>query len=208
MKPLVIYNRLYKFYGPQHWWPVLSKGGDKRFEICVGAILTQNTNWQNVEKALLNLRKARILTPRAIAKFPASKLERFIKPSGYYRQKVKKLKIFSKYILDNYQGDTKKFLQGNLLKKREELLGIWGVGPETIDSILLYAGKRPVFVVDAYTRRLCAEYNIKFKDYEDYRQYFEKNFPKSVKKYNEFHALIVRWGKEQNKKNLCKSRGR
>jgi endonuclease-3 related protein len=199
MNPLVIYNRLYKYYGPQHWWPVSSARGDKRFEICVGAILTQNTNWQNVEKALANLHKAKMLTPGAMAKCPIAKLERLIKPSGYFRQKAKKLKIFSKYICENYQADTKKFLQGNLLKKRGELLTIWGIGPETVDSILLYAGGKPVFVIDAYTKRLCAECGIKYKEYDDYRQYFEKHVPKSVKKYNEFHALIVKWGKEHGK---------
>jgi len=195
MKPLVIYKRLHKHFGPQHWWPVSSGRGDKQFEICVGAILTQNTNWQNVELAIKNIQKAGVMTPCAIASCPLSRLERLIRPSGYFRQKAKKLKIFSKYICDNYQASTKKFLQGNLLKKREELLGIWGIGPETVDSILLYAGKKPTFVIDAYTRRLCQELGTIYKDYEDYRAYFQQTIKPNVRIYNEFHALIVAWGK-------------
>ena len=118
MKPQIIYKRLYKHFGPQHWWPVSSKKGDWRFEICLGAILTQNTNWSNVEKALENLRNEKCLKPCCIKELATSKLERLIKPSGYFRQKAKKLKIFSEYICNSYNGDTKKFLQGNLIKKR------------------------------------------------------------------------------------------
>ncbi|NIP33200.1 endonuclease III domain-containing protein [Candidatus Saccharibacteria bacterium] len=199
MRPLTIYKKLYKHFGPQHWWPVSSGKGDKGFEICVGVILTQNTNWQNVEMALKNLIKERLLTPCALAKCPMQKLQRLIKPSGYFRQKAKKLKIFTKYICDNYNGDTKKLLQGNLDNKREELLSIWGLGPESVDSMLLYAGAKPTFMIDAYTVRLCRELGIKFKDYEDYREYFQKKLPKSAKLYNEFHALIVAWGKVHSK---------
>lgn len=190
-----IYRNLYRHFGPQHWWPVSAKKGDKVFEICVGAILTQNTNWKNVELALAGLRKARLLTPCAIAKSPARKIERLIRPSGYFRQKAKKLKIFAKYICDNYQSSAKKFLQGSLEKKRPELLSIWGIGPETVDSMLLYAGKKTTFVIDAYTRRLCKELGIEFKDYEEYRAYFQKRLRPNVELYNEFHALIVAWGK-------------
>lgn len=195
MKPLKIYNNLLSFFGPQKWWPVLPGDGDKRFEICVGAILTQNTNWQNVELALENLHKQKLLKPRCLAKCTDRKLERLIHSSGYFRQKAKKLKIFTNYICENYNADTKKFLQGRLNKKRDELLGIWGLGPETADSMLLYAGQKPVFVVDAYTKRLCHACNREFIAYDDYRLFFESNLPKSVKLFNEFHALIVAWGK-------------
>lgn len=199
MKPLAIYNRLYKYYGPQHWWPVSSGSGDKRFEVCLGAILTQNTSWKNVELALNNLNNKKLISVRAIAGCPARDLERQIKPSGYFRQKAKKLKIFSKYIIDNYQGSTEEFLKGGLSKKRQELMLIWGLGPETVDSILLYAAVKPIFVIDAYTKRLCSAFGINFKNYDDYRLYFEKSLPKKPKLFNEYHALIVAWGKDFKK---------
>ena len=199
MKPRIIYKRLYKYFGPQHWWPVSSKRGDTRFEICIGAILTQNTNWLNVEKALKNLKKENCLRPCCIKELESRKLQRLIKPSGYFRQKAKKLKIFSKYICENYNGDTKKFLHGNLQKKRTELLRIWGLGPETVDSILLYAGNKPIFVIDAYTKRLCKELGVEFKNYDDYQDYFQDKLEASARLYNEFHALIVVWGKLYSK---------
>jgi len=195
MKPLQVYKNLLAYFGPQHWWPVSSGKGDKPFEICVGAILTQNTNWNNVEMALKNLKKERLLTPGTMTKCPNQKLQRLIRPSGYFRQKAKKLKIFSKYICENYQGDTKELLRGDMEKKRAELLGIWGLGPESVDSMLLYAGNKPIFMIDAYTVRLCHELGVRLKGYEDYREYFQKRLPRRARLLNEYHALIVAWGK-------------
>lgn len=214
------YNTLQKRYGRQQWWPILESvescvlSDEKRryksvykirkrlsesemFEIAVGAILTQNTNWQNVEKALLNLKRQKLLAPAKILKTPAPRFKKLIRSSGYYNAKAKKLRVFSHWLVDNYQGDFKKFFCRPLEKCREELLNLWGIGPETADSILLYAGGKSVFVIDAYTKRLCRKFGVEFKTYDEYREYFEKRLPKSAKLFNEFHALIVAWGKEK-----------
>lgn len=171
------------------------RGEEGIFEICVGAILTQNTNWNNVVLVLRNMHEAELTCPERVAQVRAAKLQACVRASGYYRQKAKKLKIFSKYICDNYSGKTSCLLKGGLVGKREELLGLWGLGPETADSILLYAGVKPIFVIDAYTKRLCQNLGVELVDYDDYRLYFESNLPKSVKLYKEYHALIVAWGK-------------
>ncbi|MEK7508513.1 MAG: hypothetical protein AAB568_01510 [Patescibacteria group bacterium] len=202
MKPQQIFNQLYKKYGHQHWWPTTKGRHDSLFEICVGAILTQNTAWTNVEKALACLIKNKLMSPRAVAKAPLAKLQKCIRSSGYYRQKAKKLKIFTDWLIKNYQGNLKRFFKKSLSESRGELLGLWGIGRETADSILLYAGGQPIFVVDAYTKRLCQKYGLDFKDYDECRHFFEsrlkptKKFSRA-KLYNEFHALIIRWGKEQ-----------
>jgi len=130
-----------------------------------------------------------------LAKCPVAKLQRLIRPSGYFRQKAKKIKIFTKYICENYNADTEKLFRGELNRKRIELLSIWGLGPESVDSMLLYAGNKPTFVVDAYTVRLCNALGEKFNDYENCREYFQKRLPRRAKLFNEFHALIVAWGK-------------
>ncbi len=143
------YLALLRRYGPQNWWPAQS-----RFEVVVGAYLTQNTNWINVEKAIANLRSARALSLEALRKLPLSKLEFLIRSSGYYRQKALKLKTFIRYLDKNYSGSLDRMFAQATEKLREELLALHGVGPETADSILLYAGGHPVFVVDAYTRRI------------------------------------------------------
>lgn len=188
MNLLEIYKRLYEYFGPQHWWPVTQELGIKnqelrRFEICVGAILTQNTAWKNVEKAIANLHTAKALGANIILKMPENKLAALIRPAGYYNQKAKKLKIFSKWFLKNKTA------------KREKLLSLWGIGPETADSILLYAFGKPNFVVDAYTKRLCSCLGINFQTYDEYQHFFESQLPRNKKLYNEFHALIVAWGK-------------
>lgn len=183
-----IYERLLAHFGKQDWWPC--KTG-KRFEIITGAILTQNTNWKNVEKALDNLSKEKLLSRNAIKKAPTSKLASAIRPSGYYKQKAKKLKAFA-----SFSGDI----------TRENLLSIWGIGPETADSILLYAYNKPYFVVDAYTKRVFSRLRMLKgnEDYEEIRHYFESRLPKNVKIYKEFHALIVELAKNYCKKQpLC-----
>ena len=197
MKLIKVYNKLYKQFGPQHWWPILSKTKkQQKFEICLGAILTQNTNWQNVEKAIRNLYKAKLLSPQKILQATAYSLQAKIKPSGYFRIKSKKLKTFSKMLVKDFDGDIDKLFKLPLNKAREKLLDTWGIGSETADSMLLYAGNKPIFVIDAYTVRLAKCLGIKKLDYDSLQKHFMQNLPKSAKLYNEFHALIVRLGKE------------
>lgn len=200
-----IYRNLFSYFGPQGWWPIngvydpLKKtfSDVEKFEIMAGAILTQNTSWGNVEKALDNLRKKDLLSPAKIAGFDLKTLEKLIHPSGFYRQKALRLKDFSKYIVSKTPG----------LKNitREELLSVKGVGPETADSILLYAFEKPYFIADAYTRRFAARLGIlKNGNYESTRAFFEKHLPKDAAIYKEFHALIVALAKRFCKKNpLC-----
>lgn len=186
------YNALFTHFGPQHWWP-----GKTPFEVIVGAILTQNTSWANVEKAIANLRRARLLTPAAIEKVPLRKLERLIRSSGYFRQKARKLKAFCSFLRAEYRGSLGRMFQAPTVVLRGQLLGIFGIGPETADSILLYAAGHPVFVVDAYTKRILARHGWVDDQtkYEDIRWTFERQFPGDAQRYNEFHALIVGTGK-------------
>jgi endonuclease-3 related protein len=187
------YDALFAAHGPQHWWP-----GRTAFEIIVGAILTQNTSWNNVETAVRNLRRERLLTPRAIEEVSFARLARLIRSSGYFRQKAKKLKCFVRFLRCEYGGSLAEMFRTPTAALREKLLSIHGIGPETADSILLYAGKHPVFVVDAYTRRLLERHNLAgpSQSYEEIRQLFERSVPGDAPLYNEFHALIVRTGKE------------
>ena len=165
------YRALLQAWGPQHWWPAQS-----RFEVIVGAYLTQNTAWTNVEKALANLRAKRLLSVRAIRRASLAQLERLIRPAGYFHQKAKRLKLFVAFLDERYEGSLAKLFARPTEKLREELLNLHGIGPETADSILLYAGNHPVFVVDAYTRRILARHEIlsETTDYEETRELFEK----------------------------------
>jgi endonuclease III related protein len=165
------YNRLYAAWGPQHWWPAKT-----RFEVIVGAYLTQNTAWKNVEIALRNLRKAGLLTLAGVRRVPTARLEALIRPSGYFRQKASRLKTFVTFVDERYVASLAKMLAQPTGKLREELLELNGVGPETADSILLYAGQHPVFVVDAYTRRIFERHGIaeKAAGYEDIRSLCEQ----------------------------------
>ena len=186
------YDALFAAHGAQHWWP-----GRTPFEIIVGAILVQNTSWTNVATAIEHLRRARLLTPRAIEKISTPRLQRLIRSSGYFRQKTKKLKAFVRFLRREYQGSLSKMFRAPTQTLRDQLLAIHGIGPETADSILLYAAKHPVFVVDAYTRRILERHGhpLARLGYEDVRQLFERNLPPDVALYNEFHALIVHTGK-------------
>lgn len=188
-----LYRTLYGFYGPQGWWP-----GDTRFEIIVGAILAQNTAWTNVEKAIKNLRKSRTLSIRAMNDIDGSSLAELIKPSGYYNIKAGRLKGFMRFLFSRYGGSLAKVSRKPTVELRKELLGLNGIGPETCDSILLYAFRRPVFVVDAYTRRILERHGCVKGDasYEKIQGIFMKSLPGSEKIFNEFHALIVRLGKD------------
>jgi endonuclease III related protein len=165
------YRALFQAWGAQHWWPAHSQ-----FEVIVGAYLTQNTAWTNVEKALANLRSTHLLSVRGIRRVPLAELERLIRSAGYFRQKAKRLKLFVTFLDQRYEGSVAKLLAHSTEKLREDLLNLHGVGPETADSILLYAGNHPVFVVDAYTRRILARHEILPENtgYEDIRELFER----------------------------------
>jgi len=199
-----LYKGIYKSFGPQHWWPART-----RFEIIVGAILTQNTAWTNVEKAIANLAKAKLLAPRSLKDIKKKRLAYLIKPSGYYNIKTERLKSFVNFLYKRYGGSLKKMFSQDVQSLREELLGVKGLGKETVDSILLYAGKRPIFVVDAYTKRILSRHNIisDDKDYDSIQRLFMDNLPSDQSLFGEYHALLVRLAKDICKKipkcNLC-----
>lgn len=187
-----IYQRLYNAYGPQYWWPA-----DTPFEIMVGAILTQNTAWINVEKAIQNLKQAESLNTHSILKLSDKKLAELLRPSGYFNVKAKRLKNYTNWFVN--EG---RFLGLNKLddvELRKRLLSVNGIGPETADDILLYAFERPVFVIDAYTRRLLSKLGLISGEepYETLRKYFESSIKADTTYYNEYHALIVRHAKEK-----------
>lgn len=206
MQPLAVYRALRKRYGRQHWWPVHSgrrrPGFDPIFEMCVGAILTQNTAWTNVEKAIDALYDEDLLDAKAMTLVRIDKLRRCIKSAGYFNQKALKLRVFARAVMDEAKGSTSNYIR---TVTRDELLTLWGIGPETADSMLLYGGKRPEFVIDVYTKRLCATHGVAFDSYDAYKEYFTKKLPVDVDLYNEFHALMVRWGKEKESKPRKKS---
>ena len=195
-----IYRLLYDAFGPQHWWP-----GETPFEIMTGAILAQNTSWTNVEKAIANLKSAGHLTPDALHRIDLTQLAELIRPAGYYNIKAKRLINFVNWLFDNYGGKLENLQTIHTGRLREELLAIKGVGCETADSILLYALGRPVFVVDAYTARITMRHELiePDADYEQLRELFESNLPEDVPLFNEYHALLVRAGKE-----FCRTKAR
>src|SRR5260221_854241 len=186
------YAALFSAHGPQHWWP-----GRTRFETIVGAILTQNTSWTNVERAIRKLRAAHLLSPAAVRRAPYRKLAQLLRPSGYFRQKTKTLQSFLKFLFDTYDGSLNKLFSTPTPVLRVQLLSLRGIGPETADSILLYAGKHPVFVVDAYTRRILERHGHSHPKlaYDEIRNLFESSLPADHQLFNEFHALIVHTGK-------------
>jgi endonuclease-3 related protein len=196
------YDALFRAHGPQHWWP-----GRTRFEVIVGAILTQNTSWTNVERAIRNLRRQRLLSPLAIARVSPTRLARLIRSSGYFRQKARKLKAFVRFLRVAHQGSLTKMFRTPTAILREQLLAVHGIGLETADSILLYAGKHPVFVVDAYTRRILGRHHLAHgrQSYEEIRALFEQSLPRSAALFNEYHGLLVRTGKDfcRAKAPLC-----
>lgn len=183
-----MYDAMLAAAGPRGWWPART-----RFEVCVGAILTQNTAWRSVRRAIDNLRAARMLTPAAMRGIPTSDLAQLIIPSGCYNVKAGKLKNFVNFLYDGYGGSLNRLFRLGVPELRSVLLGVNGIGPETADSIILYAAHKPVFVIDAYTRRILGRHKIAAQDapYDDLRMFFEKNLPADVPLYNEYHALIV-----------------
>jgi endonuclease-3 related protein len=190
------FNSLFTALGPQHWWP-----GDSPFEVIVGTILTQNTSWRNVELALENLRREDLLSVEGIEHVNQRHLAKLLRPAGYFRQKARKLKAFVTFLRAEYAGSLPRMFKTPTLQLRERLLSVWGIGPETADSILLYAGEQPVFVVDAYTKRMFARHGWSGEKtkYEDVRWMVERQFPGDVRRFNELHALIVSAGK-----NFCR----
>lgn len=185
---LKLYNLLLNKYGPQGWWPAESP-----YEVVVGAVLTQNTNWKNVEKAIKNLKDEGVLYPEAILSLPLNKLEELIKPSGFYRQKALRLKAVTEAFLS-----AKK--EWGRFRIRNHFLSVKGVGKETADCIVLYAFEKPIFVIDAYTKRFCKHFGLfEGKEYDEYREFFERNLPLDVELFKEYHALIVAWGKDMKK---------
>lgn len=186
-----IYNILFENYGKQNWWPCIS---NKKFEVIVGTILTQNTSWTNVERAIKNLNDNNLLDAKKIIDIDVKKLADLIKPSGYYNQKAERLKIISEFFLSNKNPS------------REELLNLKGVGKETADSILLYAYNKPYFVIDTYTKRIVNRLGFKESEYDGLQELFHRNLKKDYKLFNEFHALFIRLGKEHcKKKPVCEN---
>ncbi|HEX9024553.1 MAG TPA: endonuclease III domain-containing protein [Geobacteraceae bacterium] len=192
-----IYELLLERYGPRHWWPA-----ETPFEVCVGAILTQNTNWGNVEKAIFNLKRAGLLSAVALRDVPVEKLAEAIRPAGYYNVKSERLKGFISWLFANYGGSVEEMAEAEWSALREELLKVRGIGPETCDSILLYACGKPTFVVDAYTKRLLASLGLISgnEGYKEVRRLFMDNLPHDVTLFNEYHALIVQHAKEHCRK--------
>jgi endonuclease-3 related protein len=198
---LDIYNRLYQHFGPRHWWPAKTT-----FEIILGAILTQNTAWGNVEKAIANLKKEKLLSIDKLLKLTHKRLAKLIRPSGYYNEKAKKLIAIAFVLKSHYQAKLNDVKRVNTKVLREQLLDIKGIGPETADSILLYAFNRPIFVIDAYTRRIFSRLKmIRPKDsYYQIQSLFMDNLTTNAGLFNEYHALIVELGKRVCKKRpLC-----
>ncbi len=187
-----IYHTLQSHFGPQDWWP-----GDTPFEIAVGAILTQNTNWLNVEKAIANLKKENVLDAKALHRMHHGELASFIKPAGYFNGKTKRLKNFLAFLITTYEGRMENMMKEDTDTLREALLGVNGIGPETADSILLYALEKPLFVIDAYTKRVLSRHNVVSEGaaYSELQDLFHRNLTADTGLFNEYHALFVMVGK-------------
>ena len=194
----LIYDILLNCFGSQDWWP-----GEPRFEIIVGAILTQAVNWRNVKKSIAVLKENNLLQPELMLNLEKDKLAEKIKSSGYYNMKALKLKKFLQYLFDNYNGKLEEMFEQPLSRLRKELLKVYGIGPETADSILLYAGNYRTFVVDAYTRRIFYRigYAGKKIKYEELKELISREIPDDLKIYQDYHALLVVLGKNYCKKN-------
>src|SRR3989304_5541407 len=190
---LQIYQKMFEALGPRQWWP-----GETPFEVVIGAILTQNTNWSNVEKAINNLKTAGKLSPVGIYELSVTELAKLIRPSGFFS-----VKAIINWLFSRYEGNLSRMFDQDLQILRGELLSVKGIGPETADSILLYAGNKPTFVVDAYTHRIFSRHELipEESTYDEMKSFFEENLPKDVQLFNEYHALLVNVGKM-----FCKTR--
>jgi endonuclease-3 related protein len=192
-KLLNIYRRLLARYGPQHWWPA-----EEPFEVIVGAILTQSAAWGNVEKAIANLRASNALSPKALRQLSTPRLAKLVRPCGYYNAKALKLKSFAYWLGNHHDYDLDRLFASDVGELRQQLLSINGIGQETADSIILYAADKPIFVVDAYTRRIISRIGLApaKNSYADYQALFMENLPPDAKLFNEYHALLVYLGKK------------
>lgn len=192
-KLALMYKKLYACFGPQHWWP-----GETPFEVAVGAILTQNTNWSNVEKAIANLRKDKVLNPKALHDMSRDRLASLIRPAGYFNIKAKRLKNFIDLLMHEYNGSISRMKKEDSGSIRTKLLSVNGIGPETADSIILYALEKPVFVIDSYTKRVLSRHNILDHDasYDTFQGLFHLKLRENIRLFNEYHALFVRLAKE------------
>ncbi len=207
-----IYSLLLKEFGQQGWWPVTEEGklhpeysgGPKnekqQLEVIFGSILTQNTSWKNVEKAIKSLNKNKLIDVYRIIKIKNEKLAEIIKSSGYHNQKAKKLKNFCEFLLKKHDGKLELFFNQNIKDLRNELLSVNGIGPETADSIILFAAKKPIFVIDAYTKRIFQRIGCKEETYDDFQELFTQSLPHNERLFNEYHALIVELGKNHCRK--------
>ncbi|MBI2208053.1 endonuclease III domain-containing protein [Candidatus Woesearchaeota archaeon] len=211
-----VYGRLLESFGPQHWWPVTKEpdlepkyhksiklNEKQKLEICFGAILTQNTSWKNVEKAIIQLNKNNLINIDKVIKIKNNELAKIIKSSGYHNQKAKKLKNFCNFLKTNYNSEINLLLNKDITGLRNELLSVNGIGPETADSIILYAAKKPIFAIDAYTKRIYSRaFGIKKElKYDELQRIFMENLPNDEKLFNECHALLVELGK-----SICKTK--
>jgi endonuclease III related protein len=199
-----IFDRLHAAFGPQHWWP-----GETPFEVMVGAVLVQNTSWKNVERAIENVRNAGAMNARALYALSERELAELIRPAGYFQVKARRLKNLLRLVVEEFDGSLEAMFRSDLSALREQLLGVSGIGPETADAILLYAGNLPSFVADTYTHRILARHGwINYDaDYHDIKDYFESRLPQDSQLYNEYHALLVRLGKNYCRRTLPKCEG-
>lgn len=193
-----IYDLLYKEYGSQGWWP-----GDSKLECIIGAILTQNTSWVNVEKAINNLKRLNLISANKLKLITTEELAELIRPSGYYNQKAIKIKNFISFLSENYKDNLDKMFLEETYELREKLLSIKGIGPETADCILLYGGNKPIFVIDAYTYRVLSRHGLvpDQTNYNEMQDLFMDSLSDDSGLYNEYHALLVKVGKEHCKRN-------
>lgn len=199
-----IFRRLLAHFGPQHWWP-----GETPFEVMVGAILTQNTNWQNVEKAVAIMKEAGVLSLPALAALDAEELAEYIRPAGYYNIKAGRLQNLFAMIAEHWDNDLEYLLQQPAAVLREQLLSVKGIGPETADSMVLYAAEQPIFVVDAYTHRILLRHEMISEDYDYFQiqELFMDNLEENAALFNEYHALLVQVGKQFCKKSKPQCKG-
>ena len=195
-----IYGRLFGTLGPQGWWPARTK-----LEICIGVILTQNTAWRNVEKAIRALKRGGPLTLTRLLRLPEGELAEAIRPAGYFNIKQKRLRAFLEHVKSRQGGRLERLFRKEANPLREELLSIYGLGPESADSILLYAAGKPVFVVDEYTRRILSRHGLLNREagYDEIQRFLMAHIPKQVQRFNEFHALLVEIGKRFCRRTPC-----
>jgi len=201
---MAMYRALFKAYGPQHWWP-----GDTPFEIMVGAVLTQNTAWINVEQAIKNLKREHLLSPARLRAVAPRRLAQLIRPSGYFNIKANRLAHLMDFLAGRYRGSLARMLRDDTGELRKGLLLVNGIGPETADSIILYAAGKPVFVVDAYTKRIFTRHGLVSEraGYDDVQELFRGSLPGDTGLFNEYHALLVKVGKIHCKKRAPKCPG-